>query len=64
MNVINDILELFFTSKPIIYKSTNPDIQMYIHFCENFKYITIDEWNLLDKNEKEISFLIKKRQKI
>jgi hypothetical protein len=64
MDLITNILDLFFTSRPIIYKSTNLDTQMYIHYCKNFKYITLEEWNLIDNNEKQRSFFIKKRQKI
>jgi len=64
MDLIANILDLFFTSRPIIYKSTNLDTQMYIHYCKNFKYITLEEWNLIDNNEKQRSFFIKKRQKI
>ena len=53
MDFLYNLLELLYTSRPIIYKPTNPDTQMYIHYCNNFKHITIEEWNLLDKYEKE-----------
>ena len=64
MDLISNLLELLYISRPIPYETTEPDTQMYIHYCNTFKYITIEEWNLLDKHEKERYFFTKKRYKI